>query len=243
MNEITSPIVKFSIGVTAGISAVALPKLSAALNSGTESMSYYFPTNVLVLICAFSLLLGFLTVILEHGIPKIPKDTFFAALAIPGLVAGIVSTTIDDSKTIELKQREATLLKQIEDIKGKLPTEVEFIKRISSNGFINNRGYSFEIIKSAHAAGDTIKPEYKGWTTAREIPKYGVVIKNTKTKQEALDYLKSIKEKVPNAMAVQTNFGFQVLSDEKLLDKYESFKRSEELDKLLNEKTSIIKYK
>ena len=106
---VTSPLAKFAIGAAAGIAAVAIPRITPLVTMENPSLSGIFTNNFLYLIVALAVLLGGVITIVEYGNPRLPKETFFAALAIPSLLAGALNTGLV-SQDLSVKQNQIDVL-------------------------------------------------------------------------------------------------------------------------------------
>lgn len=104
--EVSSPIAKFFIGILAGCAAIAIPWLSSFLISSEEVNVNYFPHTYLVGVVVFAILIGLLVMTMEFKLPRPPKETLFAALAIPGLIAGSLNIAMEaeDANKMQKKQ-------------------------------------------------------------------------------------------------------------------------------------------
>lgn len=81
--KMDAPAFKFFIGLVAGLTAMVLPRLIAALASSTEGSSIrYFSLDFGLLALAFGAIVGLVIMIFEWKIPSRPRDTFMTALGI-----------------------------------------------------------------------------------------------------------------------------------------------------------------
>ncbi|MEK6814242.1 MAG: hypothetical protein AABY65_05880 [Nitrospirota bacterium] len=90
--KMDAPAFKFFIGLVAGLTAMVLPRLIAALASSTEGSSVrYFSLDFAFLALAFGVIVGLVIMIFEWKIPSRPRDTFMTALGIPALLSGTLN--------------------------------------------------------------------------------------------------------------------------------------------------------
>ena len=148
----------FFIGLLATICATLLPRMVATL-SLTADTDYleFFKTDFLIVVSAFALLVGLVTVILEWGGARAPREVFVAALGIPALIMGTYSTTGGAADYADVAAQRDLLVKslltagQISVEAAPSPPQLEFLSRSPPSG---RSGLNFQLlgIRSAHAA-------------------------------------------------------------------------------------------
>jgi len=232
-NTIIHPLAKFAIGLTAGLVAVAIPRLSSDLSStqvfSTEFYTPLFISSMLV----FALLIGVVITILEYKVPRTPKDTLFSALAIPALVAGSLNTAIETQNTNQLQATAEQISQEARRINH---IEVEPVQSIEVIHFddltsINQDSIRLHLFATAHAdttesiATPTI-PTDNTSTPVLPIPKsqkqlfinrqaenYAVSLFQFSTKEQAIEKARNIKQQQPQISVIKINDNrFDVLS-------------------------------
>lgn len=123
-STIEHPVPKFLIGVIAGVGAIFIPRLTAALSSVTESSNLnlgdYFPSDYLWIAFGFSIFIGLIMVIMEWKVPKEPHVTFALALGVPALFTGGFNTAAANSQYLStIQQKEA--LTELLSTQSKVP--------------------------------------------------------------------------------------------------------------------------
>lgn len=223
--KISSPYAKFFIGVVAGCAAIAIPRLSSYLASGDKSGFNYFPTNYIIAIAVFSIFLGAVIVIMEYGLPKPPKETFFAALAIPGLIAGSLNVTVvarDANKryneayelTKEMQTEENISIEQVESIEI-IPIDISENRQQDSSW-----NFNFELISSAHADefthGLRREKEFLGLSVERGGKNFAVSIGSYENKKAAIEEAIAFGKLKSSVVLIKTAKGYELLSTGKL---------------------------
>ena len=223
--KVSSSVAKFLIGVLAGCAAVAIPRLSSLLISGENDAVNFFPMPYITCAILFAVIVGFLVVVIEYGIAKTPKETLFAALAIPGVVAGSFNTVIETSGANTTYQKTVELSRDVRHDAG-IQTEkldsLEVIPIDSSqvNHTSFNDGFDFSLISAAYA-DDGVKQlvdknDTLGVAIQRTIPKFAISIGNYKDLEAAIQKAKEAKAVDPTATLIKTSNGFEVLSNDKI---------------------------
>jgi len=212
-NTITHPLAKFAIGLTAGLVAVIIPRLSSDL-SASEVFSTDFYTPVFIIsILVFALLIGIVICILEYKVPRTPKDTLFSALAIPALVAGSLNTAIETQNTNEIQNtvsqisQEALRTNQIEiePIKS-----IEVIQLLDSTSN-NTQSINVSFFASAHADSPNdsqtlntpIQKSQKQLFINRQPEIYAVSILQFEKQTDAIQQARQLKSQLPNLSVIK----------------------------------------
>jgi len=226
--KVVSPLAKFFIGMLAGCAAIAIPRLSSFLISGTESEVNFFPGAYIIGAIAFSILIGLLVMVMEYKVPRPPKETLFAALAIPGIIAGSLNTAIETNDANISYQKAVELSKDVRSINGIDIEEIEDIQIIpidlsKSVNADSNKLFSvnFSFINSAYAKdnSDTLlkKTDSLGVSVQRDEPKFAISIGNYKVLDVAIKEAKLAKKLNPLSTLIKTKQGYELLFSDKLL--------------------------
>lgn len=85
-------LVKFPVGVLAGLCSTLFPPLIAIVSSpGRSDGIQIFTVTYIVAAILFSLLVGAVVTVFEWNVRRAPRETFMSALGIPALLAGAVN--------------------------------------------------------------------------------------------------------------------------------------------------------
>lgn len=226
--EVSSPIAKFFIGMLAGCAAIAIPRLSSLLISADEINDDYFPAAYIAGVIVFSVLIGLLVMIMEFKIPKPPKETLFAALAVPGLIAGSLNTAVETGDANRMQLKASKLSSQILEENGIGTKTVKSIKIIpidvlNSGEGNSTLGKSFQFISSANA-GETVaqlieQTDSFGLSVQREVPKFAISIGSFSSLEKATKEVRKIRNKNLPAILIKTHKGYEILPNNKMLTK------------------------
>ncbi len=252
---ITSSGAKFLIGSVAGFAAMTIPRMALYLTSNSYlPIQQFFPFNFLMVILIFSLLIGTvitIITIMEYGQAKLPKDTFYTALAVPGLIAGSFNgaNSNDDEEYIRLQK----LVHQVSEQHQTQEREItvpemntisiqELISSPSVMQHSEDMKVSFSLINQAHAATNAQKllPKQTGLGLAiqREIPQYAISLKRFEDLASAKEHLKdlSLNALPQTAVIVKTaDNTCELLLSRELLTKSEALATVLELQQTLQE--------
>lgn len=227
-NTIVHPLAKFAIGLTAGLVAVAIPRLSSDLSTlqvfNTEFYTPLFIASMLV----FALLIGIVITILEYKIPRTPKDTLFSALAIPALVAGSLNTAIETQNANQLQNQSEKISLEARRMNH---IEVEAVKSIEVISFdeislSSEKPFNIQLFPSAHAdtpnvqniISKPIERSQKQLFINRQPENYAVSIYQFENKADAINKAREIRETNPNISVIKINNNrYDVLSNPKLM--------------------------
>lgn len=113
--------VLFCIGLTGGIAAAVFPRMTALLATGNapDIDLRFFTTGYMLIVVFFSLIIGLATVWMNWRSHKQeePKAIFIAALSLPALISGGLSTT---GQAVQSTETIRTLQSQIHDLQNQL---------------------------------------------------------------------------------------------------------------------------
>ena len=236
---------KFLIGFIAGCAAVAVPRLTSLLTTGADDAGTYFTTNYILLIIVFGLFLGAITTILEYKLPRPPKETFFAALAIPGLLAGSLSTALESNKADDVIQQLGESTQQLQQLNNLEKESLDELKIIplTQNDF--QPEYQFSLIKNAYAADISIKKQQNilDFSIQREIPRFAVILgvytDLESAKAKALEY----RNHIPTVTLTQQDQRYLILSSSELLTEAQATQEAIRLKKELSVETKLLEMK
>jgi len=250
--KVTSPYAKFLIGALAGFSVVTIPRLSSSLISGEEAGFDYFPMNYIMAIVTFAVLLGLLVMVMEYKLPKPPKETFFAALAIPGLIVGSLNSVVDNAESNSAYKNTIELTKELQ-IRSGLETEsiesLEFIQigMITPNPQEVASTIDFSFIRTAHAKDQSPKlnkhSNSMGFSVQRADQKFAISIGNYTDKNEAIAEAKKIIQKKPDVTLVRTTRGYELLLNSNLLTETQATIEALKVKRELNITPKLLKFK
>lgn len=229
--NVSSPTAKFFIGFIAGCAVIIVPRLASMLVSGgLKAESIYFPTNYIIAIIVFASLLGFLVMIMEYKMPRLPKETLFAALAIPGLLAGSLNTALETTNTNQIYKQNQMLSREViedNDIPIEELKEHEVIRLdLTQTKLINFENYSFNfsLINSAYAEEQTLEKQKNtyGLSVQRGQPRYVVSIGSFDDKADTIAYVTTYQGDKSNLALIKTSKGFELLADHRALGESEA---------------------
>src|SRR5262245_49888773 len=109
-NPTTKPISALSVGSFAGLCAVFVPRLYAAVVTQSNDLNF-FPLYFVILGSRLALVVGLVVMIFEWGAARPLKDIFMMALGIPALLAGAVTANQNADTLKTLTQQQAQLSK------------------------------------------------------------------------------------------------------------------------------------
>lgn len=115
---VSTPVVKFFIGLFASMGAVFLPRLSTALFAGAGGELTVITTQYAVAATGFSAFVGMAVMLKEWRVASRPWDTFVSALGIPAVVAGALNGHMDAQELINRAKTETQLTNALSDAAG-----------------------------------------------------------------------------------------------------------------------------
>lgn len=216
-----NPIAKLLIGLVAGIAAVILPRLLAAVSTGGDLPIDFIPRAYWYLALVVGLFLGAVTLIFEFKRLSAPRETFMAALAIPAVIAGGLGTASGVGSVGDLKLEADRIRDEFQTVQG-----------IAEGGSFS----SFSLVDKAQSSTSgpgsrLLLPDVFPVAFARtmqriaqaEVPKFGVqiyrdqylvVLKRSNTRQGAIEEAKRLSSKVPGAHAIRADDSYYVVAGE-----------------------------
>ncbi|MBA3582633.1 MAG: SPOR domain-containing protein [Gammaproteobacteria bacterium] len=233
---VEAPAAKFIIGFAAGIAAISIPRLSALLTNDNISLITAFTPDYLAIVGLFGALIGTVVLILEYGVARTPKETFFAALAIPALVAGAFNTTMVSSQAQKTHEKMESFVTQVGQQEGitTLPSQNTPLRIISADENIS------PATNQAVQPSASLNPLGVAWAqnTQQVIQSnqnfnpgfqfdktmYVVVLGQFTTKEDALQKLAELKTQIPDAVAVESGVQYMIVKGNQTLNKWEATK-------------------
>jgi len=218
--KVSTPVIKFLIGFTAGLCAAFFPRLTASLAvSSGDSNIVLFDSSYITLSLVFAVLVGLIVMILEWRVPREPRATFMMAIGVPALITGSLNTTTGiDTVSSQAKDNQA-LAKQLQDLAN--------IQTLPATGGItplslntNETGSGQQAVAWLKWAG--IRDAQAGTVIARKTgataagitvqePLYYIVVAQASSKDEARQKAQAMKAQLPSAVAVQSGSHYLVL--------------------------------
>lgn len=215
---VRNPLVKFLVGLFAAMCACLLPRLGAMLVPGGAVDMKFLTTDYLIAALMFSALVGIVIVILEFRKFVELKETFMAALGVPALIAGAFNSSTSATQIGQLTEKTSELSQALRTETGiprtQTPIEIRPIEPPASppiKGLLPSR---FMVIVEAHAAEATLaqsSPRPSQYAIQAQQPNYVIVLDQATTKEAALKRAEDLRQKVPDAQAVQTSTGFLII--------------------------------
>lgn len=218
--KVSTPVIKFLIGFTAGLCAALFPRLTASLVvSGGNSNIVLFDSGYMTLSLIFALLVGLIIMILEWRVPREPRATFMMAIGVPALITGSLNTTTGiDTVSSQAKDNQA-LVKQIQDLANiqTLPAAGGITPLSSNNEDTSHDQQALAWLKwvgiqDAQAGTELAR---KTGTTAAGItvqePMYYIVVSQAASKDEAMQKAQGMKAQLPNVVAVRSGTRYLIL--------------------------------
>lgn len=228
--QTSSSVAKFLIGFIAGCAVIIIPRLSSFLMAkGTLADVDFFPSSYLIAIVIFALFLGAIIVIMEFRLARPPKETFFAALAIPGLIAGSLNTALESDAAND-SYRAAQQLSQSARQENNIP--VQKIKASASIAIplahhapiegdgVDGWRFNLDIVPAAHAQEGpqlTMEEAGLGVTIQRGASKFAVSLGTFDDKQVAITEAKKLKELEAGVTLIEAQGRFEVLASDQWL--------------------------
>ncbi len=219
-------VTNFVIGTVAGLASTFLPRMMLLLSIDTELAPDRYirllsPDFVWVGL-VFGLAIGVICAILESNPQAHPKDVFMAALGIPALVSGVLTTTSATGKLQQAEQQKVAVLRSLGDQAGlSSQAQTNTFEPISGPPGVPARPSSrldtpFAFVQSAFAqsaAARAVQQSVPRFDPGIQIqrPQYVLVLKRAVSQEEAVRFAKEIQKDLPSAQAVKTDQGFIVV--------------------------------
>jgi hypothetical protein len=207
---------KFLVGFFAGTCAVFVPRLVGVLAVSDMTKVNPVPASFIYLGLAFAAIIGVAVVILEFGETKKPSDTFMAALGLPALLAGALSTAASTNHIDDLAKKNQDLTTAVRgalDIKandnplsivGPVPgTPTTWLEDVLGIG---------AAFAQSDAGAVAAKSNWSRWGVQYQEPKYAVVIESAATAEIATHRAAQLRSRIPTAQAINTSQGYKVIS-------------------------------
>jgi hypothetical protein len=215
----------FVIGLFAGVCAVFVPRLGGLFAADDLNRISIFPTQFLILGVAYAAIVGAVVAILYYGRTGTPGERFMAALGVPALLAGAMSTSAHTGKVQQLEatrgqlSNAAVVAAQIR--KDDTPVELNLIGPVSARAAEPQAGLERLLgIGTAYAQTATAPLGAKSnenWARWRPIesdePSYAVFVDRATSAEAAQKRAIQLRPKLPNAQAVKSGSGYAVIAD------------------------------
>lgn len=232
---ITSSYAKFAIGFVAGITAITLPRIAAILGSANQfETANLVSAGYIGVGLVFAVLLGTIVVITEYKMPKIPRETFFTALAIPGVIAGSFTTILATGEGNREYQANEQLMTQFTDseyiLEGSIANEyieIDFGGDTSppvGSEDPSGLGFSFSFFPAASAAEILILDEQeplfftenkysRKLSITRDTSRYLVSLGSHDDMQSAVVQARLLVRSVPTVKLIKSGDNYVILMD------------------------------
>lgn len=237
---VEKPVIKFIIGFVAGWCAACFPRLSALMagSEGADGLSL-FTVEYVILSLVFSVVIGFVVMIMEWHVAREPKATFMMAIGIPALLTGSFNAT-NGAQTVNDQQ--ATISQLTQELKTTAGISISDdalgsfeVLDIGGSDVQGSADYLQWLgIKSAHAENQPVADQKGiGFNPGYKVmePLYYISLGNAPNKEMALSMVKQLRTQVNTARAVKTNSGFTILSQLKPMPKSEAVIEAAKLKK------------
>jgi len=216
---------KFAIGLLAGVTAVLLPRLLALLSKSDEGQLVFFPFSYYVLAAGVGLFLGLVMMVFEYRVAATPKQTFMAALGVPAVLSGALSTA-STAESVSEVMAEAKRLRQAVSIEQGIVKDgaIGDFEHIGGPGSVappqrkptaKTSALPLFFVPAAHAqenrvaqadASDPIR-----FGVRVEQPKYLVVLKRASSEEQAIQEASKLKAELPGARPVKAGNNYLVV--------------------------------
>lgn len=215
---VSMPWFKFLIGFVAGWCAACFPRLSALMAGGNsvDALSL-FSFDYIVLSGVFSVVIGFVVMIMEWNVAREPRATFMMAIGIPALLTGSFNATSGAQQVNAQQEKITDLVVQLSKSEGiAIGEEPLGDFTIIGGNKLGVQGKTDPLqwigIKAAYAAEQNIAGQ--GFNPGYKImePLFYISLGNAPNKELALNMVKQLKTQVKTATAVKTSKGFTILS-------------------------------
>lgn len=226
--KISSSYAKFFIGTLAGCSAVAIPRLSSFLMSDKIEKASFFSSEYIISALVFSVLIGIFITIMEYKIPRPPKETLFAAIALPGIIAGSLNTALEANNTSRIYKQASELSQEVRDTNG---IKIESIESIEVVPFAlsgldiskTKKSSGFQLVSSAYADDNTPRLVEKNNSNRISIqiekPEFAISVGTYSSLDKAKEQFEAIKTQDLSPVIIKTNKAYEILSSDEILSK------------------------
>jgi hypothetical protein len=223
MSEKVSWKMLFLIGVSAGVIAVAFPRLLPYMSQTSGEVSLeLFTKEFFYALVAFSVMIGVAMIWLYKETEEHTKNLFMTALALPAVLSGGINMTsvssVAENGLAELNRQNDTLVKKLEGNSG-----VEFFELDLSNSNPVDVSSGPELdwlgISTAHAEG-VVPVRNSGGGLQFSAPAlsrdYSLVYAVTSTKAEIVQVAKDLESKnISNLTIIESNNRYYLLDTNK----------------------------
>lgn len=209
----------FVIGLFAGVCAVFVPRMGSLLGGADLERISIFPAPFVVMGLAFAAIVGAVLAILYYGRSSSPGEQFMAALGVPALLAGALSTSAQTGRVQQLQVTAdqlssfAVAAEQIR--KNDTPVDIFPIAPAadkSSAGFERLLG-----IGTAHAGQPepirTQQSLLQSATVGASEPSYALLVAKSASAAAAQQRASQLRAKYPNARAIRAGDKYGVIVD------------------------------
>ncbi len=218
-------VTNFVIGTVAGLASTFLPRMMLLLSIDAEPAPGRFirvlSPDFVWIASIFGLAIGLICAILESNPQAHPKDVFMAALGIPALVSGVLTTTSATSKLQQAEQQKVAVLRTLGDQAGlSSRTQTDIFEAIggSANAPAGPSSaveslFAFVSPAFAQSAPRAVQMPASRFDPGIQIqrPQYVLVLKRAASQEDAVRLAKEIQKDLPTAQAVKTDQGFFVV--------------------------------
>lgn len=214
-------IITFLIGAFAGACAVFVPRIGGLLVIEDMTRVTIFPVPFIAVGLIYAAIIGAVVAIMYHGVASTPRHTFVAALGIPALLAGALTTGSQTGVVKNLQANNSALAevaRKSEDIKKfEAPFEIVPLD-LKSNSLRSPGSRIHELFGIGTALAEEPANPKRPWgglgaVQVRE-PTYAVIIK-TVDANSAFQTANKLKQQYPEAQAIKTPDGFGVYTSTK----------------------------
>jgi hypothetical protein len=216
-------VLNFVIGTAAGLASTFLPRMMLLLSVDAELAPGRFISalnpDFLLLGSIVGLSIGVICAILTD-LQANPRDVFMAALGIPALVGGALSTTSATTKLQQAEQQKVAILRTLGDQAGVSSlTQTRTFEalddsRSSPGPSSSNPELFFSLVSPVFAQGrQAVQIQSNRFDPGIQVqrPLYVLVLKRATSQDEAVRFARELQGQVPTAQAVKTDQGFFVV--------------------------------
>lgn len=210
-------IIKFFIGVVAGLCAALLPKLMAIFST-SETSFVVLSTNYIIASVILGILIGAIIMFFEWGeVSRAPKDTFMAALALPALLSGSLNTANGVKVADDVTKVNNELTVKLETKAGIVTLPKTKITPVTNPAQPQPVSWNFNIISPVMAAQEAplqIAEFNFELGIQTKLPQAYVVLAEEPTLADAQTKADALRSQVADVAVVQTaNGSYLVLSN------------------------------
>lgn len=201
----------FLVGTFASLCAVFVPRMVAMLNASQGNLQFFHRDFILVGVI-FSLVIGIVTVIFEQGKQQSFAETFMAALGIPALLAGALSSGATGDNLEQLQ----TVNQQLSDTLAKksgIVIEENPSTLIPLSAPVSQSEFSLISIAHAGDASQNFSPT-QSLGIQLEQANYLIVLEKSANQSKASQLAKKLRQSFPKAAVVQSDQAFLVIDGE-----------------------------